>query len=293
MWLLVLNRSSGKGRANLRCQEFISLCNKDGVKYLIIDESNADKTEKSIEYQLKRGEIDAVIAFGGDGLVSLCLQQVCATSIKFSVIPCGTGNDFARSIGTHNKRVVDIYKSMKADNEIALDAALAKAGANHRWYVQVLSSGFDASVNKVANNIKWPRGRIKYTLAMLSILTRFKSIDYEIKFAAEKLSTPAMLVAVANGSTYGGGMRILPDASYTDAKLDLIWVEPVSKITLLSIFPRVFFGTHVKHPAVHVITAVQFSINAKTAAYADGEYVGNLPIDISVIPGALNSWICK
>ena len=113
MWLLVLNRSSGKGRANLRCQEFISLCNKDGVKYLIIDESNADKTEKSIEYQLKRGDIDAVIAFGGDGLVSLCLQHVCATSIKFSVIPCGTGNDFARSIGTHNKRVVDIYKSMK------------------------------------------------------------------------------------------------------------------------------------------------------------------------------------
>jgi diacylglycerol kinase (ATP) len=102
-----------------------------------------------------------------------------------------------------------------------------------------------------------------------------------------------MLVAVANGSSYGGGMKILPNASFRDGLLDLLYVDPVSKLTLLSIFPRVFRGTHTKHPAVHLLQSRNFEVAASTDAYADGEYAGVLPIKLSVIKDGLTTWICK
>jgi diacylglycerol kinase (ATP) len=102
-----------------------------------------------------------------------------------------------------------------------------------------------------------------------------------------------MLIAVANGTTYGGGMRILPDASFLDGKLNLLYVDPVSKITLLSIFPRVFKGTHINHPSVHLIENDEFVILGQAQAYGDGELIGSSPIKLSVIRNGLTVWECK
>jgi len=98
------------------------------------------------------------------------------------------------------------------------------------------------------------------------------------------------LVAVANGPTYGGGMKILPEANRRDGELDLLLLKPVSKIELLRVFPRVFKGTHVTHPAVEIFRSKKIALRAKALAYADGEYISSLPIEISIAPKALRTW---
>lgn len=293
MWLLVLNRNSGKGKISKKFLEFKALCDSQNIKYKVIDESSAELTEQRYLSELSNGQIKTVVAFGGDGLISLCLQEVAGSEIGLTVVPTGTGNDFARSIGTYRKSPKQIFNSINNSSKTKIDLALCESKEKKRYFVQVLSIGFDASVNKFANNMKYPRGKIKYTIAMLLLLPRAKNIDFEIMQDADSRKIRSMLVAVANGSTYGGGMKILPDASFKDGLLDLLYVNPVSKLRLLSIFPRVFRGTHTKHPAVHLLRAAKFEITASTDSYADGEFAGSLPIKLSVLKDGLTTWICK
>ena len=102
-----------------------------------------------------------------------------------------------------------------------------------------------------------------------------------------------MLLSVANGQTYGGGMRICPDASNSDGYFDVFIVKPVSRMVLLTIFPKVFFGKHIPHPRIEILKAKQVRLDAKTFAHADGEYVSELPISIANQPKALSTWLMK
>jgi diacylglycerol kinase (ATP) len=291
MWLLVLNRKSGLGRVDRKVDKFTYLCRKNNVPYKIIDKSSVELTHEAIRKCIADDQISTVIAFGGDGLVSLCLQNVAESSIGLSVVPTGTGNDFARAIGNYGKSVNQVFSKIISTKPSLIDLGLAYGNSGRRFFVQVLSSGFDASVNELANQINYPIGKLKYTYAMLRKLPRFHEIDYEINTEAENLKIKSMLVAVANGNSYGGGMKILPTASYQDGELDLMYVDRVSKLTLLSIFPLVFLGWHLKHPAVHVLKAKEIELKGNTKAYADGEYVSNLPMQIHVKKDALLTWI--
>jgi diacylglycerol kinase (ATP) len=207
------------------------------------------------------------------------------------VVPCGTGNDFSRSIGVLGSSEQEIFDLITRNQSQAIDAAKAKYHNGEKWYLQIMSTGFDAKVNSLANRIKWPSGRTRYTIAMLIILFKFKPIQYEITFNNEKKIVHAMLALVANGVSYGGGMKISPHSSYIDGKLDLLYVEPVSRLTLLSIFPRVFSGTHINHPKVKVFRSSEFTLSAQTKAYADGEFIADLPVNVIVVPKAIKTWI--
>ena len=291
MWLLVINQRAGKGRASKRLAMFRTLCEQHNQEYMVVDEVSAESTVKMIQKNLRDHSVDTLVAFGGDGLVSLCLQLVCATPVALMVVPTGTGNDFARSIGSIGKSESQIFDFISSNAPRKIDAAQASSRNQSTWFVQILSTGFDAGVNKLANAIKWPRGKSKYTIALLLALFKFKPIDYQIKSSSTAFNLPAMLVVVANGKSYGGGMKILPNSSYEDGILDLLYVEPVSKMTLLTIFPRVFNGTHINHPKVKTMRSESFEINARTNAYADGEFVNELPVEVQVFPKCLTTWI--
>jgi diacylglycerol kinase (ATP) len=291
MWLLVLNKSAGKGDGLNRLERFESMCKSNKIAYQVINEPSQSQTQKQISISLKTQPISTVIAFGGDGLVSLCLQAIALKDIGLMVIPCGSGNDFSRSIGVLASSEQEIFDLITKNQSQAIDAARVKCQDGEKWYLQIMSTGFDAKVNALANKIKWPAGRARYTIAMLIILLKFKPIDYEIILDDEKTTVRAMLALVANGVTYGGGMKISPHSSYTDGELDLLYVEPVSRLTLLSIFPRVFYGTHIDHPKVRIVRSKEFTLHAATKAYADGEFIGDLPVNVKVSPKAIKTWI--
>ena len=291
MWLLVLNENAGKGDGLNRLERFESMCKSNKIGYQIINESSESQTQKQISISLKTQTISTVIAFGGDGLVSICLQAIASKDIGLMVVPCGSGNDFSRSIGVLASSEQEIFDLITKNQSQAIDVARVKCQDAEKWYLQIMSTGFDAKVNALANKIKWPAGRARYTIAMLIIVLKFEPIDYEIIFDDEKLKVRAMLALVANGVTYGGGMKISPHSSYTDGDLDLLYVEPVSRFTLLSIFPRVFNGTHINHPKVKVFRSSEFTLRAQTKAYADGELIGDLPVNVKVVPRAIKTWI--
>ena len=130
-------------------------------------------------------------------------------------------------------------------------ARSTSGGPNGRWFAGVLGSGFDSMVNERANRMTWPSGRSRYNLAILAELRTFRPVPYTLELDGETWQTEAMLVAVGNGSSYGGGMRVCPDARLDDGLLDVTVLGPISKLEFLRVFPTVYKGTHVAPPGGH------------------------------------------
>jgi len=143
-------------------------------------------------------------------------------------------------------------------------------------------------VNERANRMSWPRGRSRYNLAILAELRTFRPIPFVLDFDGDTWHTEAMLVAVGNGPSYGGGMMVCPDARLDDGHLDVTVLGPMSKPEFIRVFPTVYKGTHVGHPAVTVRQARSVTLTAEgVTAYADGERVSVLPVTCAAVPGAL------
>ena len=232
-----------------------------------------------------------LVVVGGDGMVSLGVNLVAETPVALGVVPAGTGNDLARAIGLP---VDDIGASIRhlvtqlSGEPTAIDLARMTHAGGVGYYAAVLSGGFDAIVNERANRMRRPRGKSRYTIALLLELTRLRPRHYSLELDGEKFEVDANLVAVANGESLGGGMRICPDASLTDGQLDIAWLEPVTRRRFLQLFPKVFSGTHVGEPEVTIRRARRVRLDSPDiVAYADGERVGPLPVDIEVVPSAV------
>ncbi|NBX23758.1 MAG: diacylglycerol kinase, partial [Microbacteriaceae bacterium] len=189
-----------------------------------------------------RADEPVLVVVGGDGMVSLGVNLVAETPVALGVVPAGTGNDLARAIGLP---VDDIGASIRhlvtqlGGEPTAIDLARMTHAGGVGYYAAVLSGGFDAIVNERANRMRRPRGKSRYTIALLLELTRLRPRHYSLELDGEKFEVDANLVAVANGESLGGGMRICPDASLTDGQLDIAWLEPVTRRRFLQLFPKV------------------------------------------------------
>ncbi|MFL9682138.1 MULTISPECIES: diacylglycerol kinase [Streptomyces] len=234
----------------------------------------------------------ALVTVGGDGMVSLALQAVAGTTTPLGVIAVGTGNDFARSLGLPVRAPAAAARLTAAllrdDAARTVDLGRVTTPAGPRWYGTVLASGFDSRVNDRGNRMRIPAGRFKYDLAILAELAAFRAVPYRLVLDGLAVETDATLVAVGNGTSYGGGMRICADARTDDGLLDVTVVGAVGRATLLKVFPRVYRGTHLDHPAVTTYRVRTVTLDAPaTTGYADGEPLGPLPLTAECVPGAL------
>jgi diacylglycerol kinase (ATP) len=228
--------------------------------------------------------VDGVVAVGGDGLVNLAVQVVAGTAVPLGIIPAGSGNDIARALGIPRGDPVAAADLVLAGTTRAVDLGRADG----RWFAGVLGSGFDSMVNERANRMSWPTGRSRYNLAILAELRVFRPVPFVLELDGERWETEAMLVAVGNGSSYGGGMRVCPDARLDDGLLDVTVLGPISKAEFLRVFPSVYKGTHVHHRAVTVRRARTVVLSSPgVTAYADGERVAALPVRCDAVPAAL------
>jgi diacylglycerol kinase (ATP) len=203
------------------------------------------------------------------------------------MIPTGTGNDFARALGWRNKASAQILQSLLSSDPVRVDLG----NVDSEWFGAILSTGFDSIVNERANTLQWPKGAGRYNAALLLELPKFTPIEYEITCDGDTFKTEAMLIAVGNGNSYGGGMKICPDADLFDGLFDLVILEPVSKVELLKVFPSVYSGAHISHPSVKTLRCQKVRISADAIAYADGERIGPAPVSAECIAGAGLTWI--
>ncbi len=237
-------------------------------------------------------EPDALVAFGGDGLVHVALQATAGTDVPLGVIPAGTGDDIAAALGIPRRNPVAAAEVVLRGRVRTLDAA--RVGGTE-WFAGVLACGFDSRVNERANagaGGGWPPGMARYLVALVRELRQFTPIPFSITLDSpagrEVIEQEAMLVAVGNTGRYGAGMRICPAADPGDGLLDVVILGAISKREFLRTFPRVYRGAHIGHRAVisRRVTRVELSA-PEVVAYADGERIGPLPLTCEIVPGAL------
>jgi diacylglycerol kinase (ATP) len=277
---VVVNPTAGKGRGADAARQVRAALAGDEVRELV----GRDGAEAlALCRQAVADGVELLVAVGGDGMAHLALQSVTGTPTALGFVPAGTGNDLARGLGLP----LGVAESVARLQEpaIAVDAVRTDAAV---WWACVLGAGFDAAVNDRANRMSWPRGRRRYDLAVVAELRSYRPLPFVLTLDGRPREVEAMLVALGNAASYGGGMKVCPGAVMDDGLLDVVVVGPMSRTTFLRLFPRVFAGRHVDHPSVQVHRAASVALTAPRAnAYADGEPLGALPVTSTVVPGAL------
>ncbi len=281
---LLTNPTSGKGKgARIRERAVIRLRDA-GLTVRDLQGRDADEA-LDLARQCVADGVDALVVCGGDGMVHLAVQAVATTSTPLGIIPAGTGNDVARYFDLPRKDPDAAVDRVIAGNQ-SRTVDLARSGS--RYFVTVLAAGFDAVVNERANRMTWPKGQMRYNIATLAELRVFRPLPYTLRLDDREVSLEAMLVAVGNGPSFGGGLRITEGAVLDDGLLDVVIIKPISKPDLVRTYPKLFKGTHVHHPQYehHLVRSVTVAAPG-IVSYADGERFGPLPLTVDCVPGAL------
>ena len=286
---LLTNPASGHGNAPHAAERAVAQFARRGVDVVEIVGTDAEHARRLLHDALDR-DTDALVIAGGDGVISLALQALARTDIPLGIIPAGTGNDHAREYGlptSDPEAAADIVADGCTET---VDLGRIEGDDGDRWFGTVMAAGFDSLVSDRTNRMHWPHGRMRYHLAMLAELSKLRLLPFRLVLDGhEEIVTELTLAAFGNTRSYGGGMLICPKADHCDGQLDITMVHSASRTKLIRLFPTVFRGTHID--LEQVTTARARSIRVESAginAYADGEFVCPLPVEVSAVPGALH-----
>lgn len=286
MWLVVVNPKAGLGAAAALATQIVGFLQTNDVAYRMISPNSVTETKFLVRESLQKGEATKLLSVGGDGLFHLLLQFAVEFQVPLAIAPGGTGNDFYRTLGWFGHDLNQYLGHLISVEPTAVDVGVVDG----EYFGAVLSSGFDSVVNERANRMKWPKGPAKYNAAIALELPKFKAIEFKIYADERILEVEAMLIAIGNGRSYGGGMQVCPDADLHDGLLDIMILHPISKLEFIKVFPTVYKGTHIEHPEVEIIRAKRVRIESSAVAYADGERIGQLPVQVESLPKTLLTW---
>ena len=286
---VLTNPMAGHGNAPHAAERAVARFHELGIDVVELVGRDAGHARELVDAAVSYGT-DALVVVGGDGVIRLALQSLAHSGIPLGVVPAGTGNDHARE-----------YRIPTGDPAAAVDVVVGghtetvdlgrirAADGTETWFGTVAATGFDSLVSDRVNRMRWPHGRMRYNLAIVAELSQLRPLPFRLVFDGER-EVVADLTLAAFGITrsYGGGMQICPDANHADGLLDITMVRTGSRLQLIRLFPTVFRGTHVDLDQVTTARARTVSVeSAGINAYADGDFAGPLPADISAVPGAL------
>lgn len=290
---LLLNPAARSGAHTGAATRAAARLREHGVQATIVSGGSAAESSALLRTGIQLGT-DAVVVAGGDGTVSLAVQELACTGVPLGIIPSGTGNDFAGALGLHELEVEAAADLVIAGRTRAVDLArVTRADGSRQHYASVLASGFDSKVNDRANAMTWPRGGSRYTIALLVEFLKLRGIPFDVQLVlgdgtVERIEGDLVMATVGNTSMYGGGIPICPHADPADGLLDVTLVRPAGRLRLARLLPRVYRGTHTTIPEVVTrrVTSIRLASPGVTA-YADGDPMGPLPLTIDVAPAAL------
>jgi diacylglycerol kinase (ATP) len=280
---LLSNPTAGKGRGGKVRERVLARFRDAGAAVRDLQGRDAEEALELARTCVSDG-VETLVVCGGDGTVHLAVQAVAGTDTSLGIVPAGSGNDVARHLGLPLKDPDAAVDRVLAGTTRTVD--LGRSGT--QYFATVLAAGFDAVVNERANRMTWPRGRMRYNLATLVELRVFEPLPYLLQLDDREVSLEAMLVAVGNGPSFGGGLRIAEGAVLDDGFLDVVIIKPMTKPDLIRTYPKLFKGTHVHHPQYehHLVRSVTLAAPG-VVSYADGERFAPLPLTVECAPGAL------
>jgi len=290
---LLVNPAAGGGRARRAATAVERVLKERGLAVERHDSRDLAHARSLAREAAQAGETVAVLS--GDGMIGAAADELRAIEGSvLAVLPGGRGNDLARVLGISTDPV---EASAVVAGGVARPMDLgevceARAGAEGRSFVGVASAGFDSDANRIANEAPSWLGGLVYVYGALRALAAWHPARFQLELrpSGERLEFSCYSVGVANSGAYGGGMRPAPDALLDDGLLDVVVCEHVSKLRFLtSVMPRVFKGTHVELPNVHVFRAAEVDISCDRpfVMYADGDPIGELPVRARALKAAV------
>jgi diacylglycerol kinase (ATP) len=290
---LVVNPSSGRGRAQELLPQVAGRMRDAGLALDILLSRDFAEAQSMTRHAVSSGA-DVLAVMGGDGMMHLGLNT-CAQArrggdgrVTLGVIPAGTGNDFARGIGLDPQDPIAASAVIGNGHSRPVDLAWV----NDRYIGGVVATGFDALVNRRANALPWPRGSMRYPLATLAELRVFSPLHYRLTIDGRVRELDAMLVAIGNTGSYGGGMKICPDADVADGLLDVTIVHPVNRLKLVQLLPRMYSGTFVRDACVEQLRAHDVTVEGPgLVGFGDGEMIAAAPLTIRSMARAIAVYV--
>lgn len=230
-----------------------------------------------------------LVIVGGDGTLSAVLDILCAATIPVALVPAGTGNDFARAMGIPRKDPAVAASLAVRGTPRTIDIGEVRSHGRVAPFLTVAALGFDAKVSDRTNRLRWPRGRLRYYLALLIELARLRPTAFRLSHdGGSDVAAPGILVAVGNTESYGGGMPVCAGALPDDGMLDVVHVAEMSRLRLIRLFPLLLRGLHLARPEVRLRRVRTVTVSAPDlVVYADGERVGEIECTIAVRTAAL------
>ncbi|MBU0611228.1 MAG: diacylglycerol kinase family lipid kinase, partial [Armatimonadetes bacterium] len=228
---------------------------------------------------------------GGDGTLCEVLNGVGASDTPVGFIPAGTGNDFTRTVGL-SRTAREAARQIIAGRSRRLDLMRLETPA--MLSINIIGIGFDAAVAARMNrHTRLGGGALPYLSAVMMELAHMRPVSLRLRVDDELWEGQALLVAIANAQTYGGGMRIAPEACVDDGLLDVVIVEPLGRLEFLRTLPKVFHGTHVAHPAVSCQRGREIAVESDepVPVMVDGDLKAATPLRVTVAPGAAHLWL--
>ncbi len=242
--------------------------------------------EDGIERALQAVESDEVpVVISGDGLVGAVGGAMAGSETPLGIIPGGRGNDLARVLGIPDDPLAAVAV-LAAGESRRIDVG----EANGKRFLGIVSVGFDSECNRLANEVTIIRSNLVYVYSLFRTLLTWKPARFTIRSESERIRTSGYSISVANNSTFGGGMRIAPEAELDDGLLDVITVGEVGKLRFVANLRKVFNGTHIDDEQVQMFRASRVEITASRPfpVYADGEHLTDLPVSVRILPRALS-----
>jgi diacylglycerol kinase (ATP) len=283
---LAVHRDSGRGAAVKLAETAAGRLRRESGRLDVIEAASVARFQDALQRSREAG-LDVLVVLGGDGAVHQAVQGCAGTGVALGVVPCGTGNDFARALGTPRDPMAALERvagALRSGNRRSMDAGRV----GQRWFGTVLCAGFDAAVNARANRMRWPHGPRRYDVAVVAELASLQVRPLVVTTDTERFDIDATLVAVGNTGWYGGGVPICPSAEADDGLFDVTIVGRASRRDLVRILPRLRLGTHLRHPAVRTLQTRRVTLaGVDRPVYADGEPLGALPVTATCVPDAL------
>ncbi len=278
---LIVNPTAGAGRAAKLLGAVEAELRGMGVRFRVERTTSMEHARECSRIAAAAGEI--VAAMGGDGLTGAVAGELRDGAAVLAVLPGGRGNDFARKLGIPADPVAACALLRNSEKRIDL------AAVGDRTYLGILSAGLDSDANRLANENTLPLGTAVYAYAALRALAAWKPARWTVTVDGQTREFDGYSVAVSNSGVYGSGMFLVPDADLEDGLLDVVLSEDIPKRRFLANLPKVFKGTHMDEPGIHVMRgrSVSFHADRPFTAYADGDPIAELPATVDVVPGTL------
>nr|WP_156288595.1 diacylglycerol kinase family protein [Oceanobacillus salinisoli] len=292
MYYFIVNKNSGSGRALKIWYRVAKLLQERHIAYDVCITNGPQHATESVKNIIKKNNAKAIIAIGGDGTVHKIINELVGSKVPFGIIPAGSGNDFCRGMGIPLKYDQALERILKGEQKF-----IDVGNINDKFFATIVGIGFDGRVAQVTNQSQNKKllnlagmGSVSYIINVLKVLFYYKPTNVELKIDQKYAKHQNVwLIAIANSPFYAGGMMICPNAKNDDQFFDICMVKEISRWQLLRIFPSVFKGKHVNHPAVTILRAKEVEIvsNSPMIAHGDGEMIGETPLKIIISPSTL------